>query len=75
MVRKKEKFGNFSPQKKRRNMDKVRFYGCQEIGHYRRYFPKHSKDNRNREEAHITDEVKYPQSKKCKNELKDLYYD
>lgn len=40
MTRRKGKFGKFSPQKKKRNMDKVRCYGCQELGHYRRDCPK-----------------------------------
>lgn len=76
MTRRKWKFGNFSPQKKRRNMDKVRCYGCKKLGHYRRDCPKRSKDKRNREEAHITEEVKEPETRKCKNEeVKDLYYD
>jgi len=35
MARKKGKFGKFCPQKKRRNMDKVRCYGFQELGHYK----------------------------------------
>jgi len=74
-TRRKGKFGRFGPQKKRRNMDKVRCYGCQEIGHYKRDCPKRGKDKRNREEAHITEEVKELESKKPKNEeIKDLYY-
>lgn len=76
MTRRKGKFGKFSPQKKRKNMDKVRCYGCQELGQYRRECPKRSKDKRDSEEAHITEEEKEPESKKLKNEeVKDLYYD
>ena len=76
MTRRKGKFGKFGPQKKRKNMDKVRCYGCQELGNYERDSPNRSKDMRNMEEAHITEEVKEPESKKLKNEEeKDLYYD
>jgi len=46
--------GKFGHQKSRKNMAKVRCYGCQELGHYRIYCPKHKKDKRDREEVHIT---------------------
>jgi len=76
VTRRKGKFGKFGPQKKMKNMDKVRCYGCQELGHYRRDCPKRSKGKRNREDAHIIEEVKDPKSKKCKNEeVKGFYYD
>jgi len=39
--------------------------GCQKLGHYRRDCPKHKRD---REEAHITEEVKEPETKKLKKE-------
>ena len=76
MARRKGKFGKFGPQRKRKNLDKVRCYGCQGLGHCRRDCPKHSKDKRDREEAYITEEVKELETKKLKNEeVKDFYYD
>ena len=39
MSRKKGRFGKFGPQNKRRNMDKVRCFGCNELGHYKRDCP------------------------------------
>ena len=32
----RRRFGKFGPQKKRRNMDKIRCYGCNELGHNRK---------------------------------------
>ena len=76
MSRRKGKFGKFDPQKKRRNMDKIRWYGCNELGHYNRYCRKSGKDKRKKEEAHITDMREEPDAKKSKKEeAKDLYYD
>ena len=59
MEKRKGKFGKFGPQKRKKNMAKVKFYGCQEYGHYKRDYPKIKKDNikRGREEAHIIEEV------------------
>ncbi len=72
MTKGKGKFGKFGPQKKRRNMDKVKCYGCQELGHYKRDCPKHKWE---REEAHITEEVKELETKKLKKEeAKYIYY-
>lgn len=57
-------------------MDKIRCYGCHELGHYRRDCCNHGKDKRNREKAHIIEEVKELESKKPKiEEIKDLFYD
>ena len=78
MTKGKGKFGKFGPQKKRKNMAKVQFYRCQEYGHYRRDCPKLKRDNnkRNKEEAHITEEMEEPEIKKPKKEeVRDLYYD
>lgn len=76
MTRRKGKIGKFGPPKKRKNMDKIRCFEFHELGHYKRYCPNHGKDKRNREGAHITEEVKEWESKKPKNEeVKDLYYD
>jgi len=58
MIRRKGNFGKFGPPKKRKNMDKIRCYGHHELGNYIRDCPNHSNDKRNREEAHITEEVK-----------------
>lgn len=77
MTKRKGKFGKFGPQKEKKNMAKVRCYGCQEYGHYKRDCPKLKKDNnkRGREEAHITEEVEEAEKKKSKKEeVKDLYY-
>ena len=38
---KKGRFEKFGPQNKRRNMDQVRCFGCNELGHYKRDFPKY----------------------------------
>lgn len=65
VTRRKRKFGNFVPLEKRMNMAKERWYGCQKLGHYRRYHPKQKK---HREEAHITEEVKELETKKLKQE-------
>lgn len=65
MTRRKGKFGKFDPPEKRKNMAKERCYGCQKLGHYRRDFPK---CKRKREEAHITKEVKEPETNKLKKE-------
>ena len=59
-------------------MAKVQCYGCQEYGHYRRDCLKLKRDNnkRNKEEAHIIEEVEEPDTMKPKKEeVRDLYYD
>ena len=67
----KGRFSKFGPQKKRRNMDKIRCYG---LGYYKKDCP--NKDKRKKEEAHVTREIEEPNSKKPKKEeVKDLYYD
>lgn len=71
----KGKFGKIGPQKKRKNMAKVQCFGYQEYGHYRRDCPKIKKNNKNKEEAHITEEVEELETKKPKEEMRDLYYD
>ena len=50
MYKRKGRFGKFGPQKKRINMDKIQCYGCNEIGHYKKDFPK-SKYKRKNEEG------------------------
>ena len=75
MSRRKGRFGKIGPQKKRRNMDKIRCYGCNELGHYKKDCPKSSKDKRKKEEAHVVGEMKELDSKKPKKVVKDLYYD
>jgi len=73
MAKRKRKFG---PQKKKKNMAKVQFYGCQEYGHYKSDYTKLKKEKtRGREEGHITEEVEEAEKKKSKEEVKDLYYD
>ena len=74
--KKKGRLGKFGPHNKRRNMDKVRCFGCIELGHYKRDFPKFKKDKRKREEAHISDMREELDAKKSKKEeARDLYYD
>ena len=55
VTKRKGKFGKFDPPKKKKNMAKEIFYGCQKFGHYRRDCTKFNRDN---EEAHFTKEVK-----------------
>ena len=76
MSKKKGRFGKFGPRNKRRNMDKVRCFGCNELGHYKRDYPKSGKDKRKKEEVHITNISEELDTKKSKKEeAKDLYYD
>ena len=65
MTKRKGKVGKFGPPKKKKNIAKERCYGCQKFGHYRRDCPKRKRD---REEAHITEEVKELETKKLKKE-------
>ena len=56
-------------------MDKVRCFGCNELGHYKRDCPKSRKDKRKKEEAHVTDIREEPTAEKSKKEeARDLYY-
>ena len=66
--RNKGVFRKFGPLNKRRNMDNVGCFGCNELGHYKRDCPKSDKDKRKREEAHILDVRKGPDAKKSKKE-------
>ena len=66
MSRRKVIFGNFCPRKKRRNMDKIQCYGCNELGHYKKDCPKSNKDKRKKEEAHVAREKEEPNSNKPK---------
>ena len=59
MSRRKGRFGKFGPQKKRRNMAKIRCYGCNELGQYKKDCPKF-KDKRKKEEAHSLEKWKNP---------------
>lgn len=64
--------------KKKRDMAKIQFYGCQEYWNYERDCPKIEKENikRGREEYHITEEVEDDEKNKSKKEeVRDLYYD
>lgn len=67
MAKRKGKFKKSGPQKKKKDMLKIQCYGCQEYGHYKRDCPKF-KDNKRKErnEAHITEEVEEPDEKKFK---------
>ena len=59
-------------------MAKVQCYGCHKYWHYGRDCAKLKKDNNkiNQEEAHITEEMEEPETKKLKKEEpKYLYYD
>ena len=74
IFRKKGRFRKFGPQNKRRNMDKVRCFGCNELGNYKRVCPTSRKDKRKKEEAHVTDMREEPDTKKSKKEeARDLY--
>ena len=44
--RKKGRLGKFGPRNKRRNMENVRCFGCNELGHYKRDCPISGKDKR-----------------------------
>jgi len=55
VTKREGRFGNFGPPKKKKNIAKERCYGYQKLGHYRRDCRKHKRD---KEEAHITEEVK-----------------
>lgn len=73
--RKKGRFEKFGPQNKRRNMDNIRCFGCNQLGHYKRNCPKYGKDKRKKEKSHVTNEREEPDAKKSKKEeAKDLYY-
>ena len=72
MSRKKGRFGKFGAQNKRRNMDKVQCFRCNELGHYKRDCPKSGKDKRKKEEAHITEEREKPDAKKSKKEKRKI---
>ena len=57
-------------------MDNIICYGCNELGNYKRDFPKSKKDKRKMEEANIVGEMEEPETKKRKKEeVRDLYYD
>ena len=62
MSRRKGIFGIFGPHKKRRNMDKLRCYGYNEIGHHKKDCPKY-KDKRKKEEAHVAGKIEEPDSR------------
>ena len=44
MSRRKGRFGKFGPLNIKRNMDKIRCYGCNTCGHYKKYCPKSQRD-------------------------------
>jgi len=75
--KRKERFGEL--EKKRKNMAKLRYYGCHNFGHFKRNSPNLKRD---REEDYSTKEVKEPETKKRKKEeakrlsssLKGLFY-
>lgn len=78
MSKRKGKFGKFGPQIKcKRDISKVKFFSCQEYGHYEMDFPKFKKDTnkRKQEEAHITQEVKEEEKKQKREDPLDIYYD
>ena len=57
-------------------MDNVRCFGCDELGHYKRDFPKSGNCKRKKEEAHVMYEREEPDAKiSKKEEARDLYYD
>ena len=57
-------------------MDKVRCFGCNELGNYKRDCPKSEKDKRKREEAHVSDMREEPNANKSKKEeVKYIFYD
>jgi len=67
MTKRKGQFGNFDPQKKKKNIAKIQRYGCHEYGHYKN--PKLKKDNKKRiRESHITEEVEEAENMKSKKE-------
>jgi len=63
LSKRKQRFERFG--KKRKNMVKVRCYGCHNFGHYRKDCPNRK---RGREEDYSTKEVKEPETKKRKKE-------
>ena len=76
MPKRKGRFGKFVPLNRKRNMDKIRCYGCSKLGHYKRDCPKSQREKRKKEEAHVIGEMEEPDSKKLnKEEVRDLYYD
>ena len=49
--------------------------GCNELGHYQKDCPKYNEDKRKKEESHVVEEMKEPNSEKPTKEVKYLYYD
>ena len=73
---KKGRFEKIGPHNKRRNMDNVRCFGCDELGNYKRDCPKSGNGKRKKEEAHVTYEREEPEYKRSKkDETRYLYYD
>ena len=73
MSSKKGRFDKFGPHNKKENMNKARFFGCNDLGHYKRDCPRFRKDKRKKEEAHIREEP--DENKYKKEEARDINYD
>eukprot|EP00253_Pinus_taeda_P031081 PITA_31081 len=70
MTKRRGNSEKFDARKKKKNLVKVQFYGCQEYGHYKRDCPNLKKENNKigGEEAHTTKEVEEVEKKNSKKD-------